>query len=134
MLCHLHCFTTGSQMSLTHTGSRGIWHQHLQSIPPQSLRAIATTPISRFACTLSTKEQPSSQAHAEDFALWTLISLWYETQISNTKQGPPNRLRLSELSVKDRSIRNLSSFVKWERQAFFTMLASSCICLLTKKK
>lgn len=50
----------------------------------------------------------------------------------NKKQGPPNLT--SRRSVKDSSIRNLCSFVKWESQAFFTMLASSCICLLTKKK
>lgn len=51
---------------------------------------------SRFARTLSAQEQHSSHACAEDFALWTLISLWYETQTSNTKQGPPNWIRLSE--------------------------------------
>lgn len=31
-----------------------------------------------------------SHPRAEDFALWTLIALWYEAQISNTKQGPPS--------------------------------------------
>lgn len=30
-----------------------------------------------------------SRPCAEDFALWTLIALWHEAQISNTKQGPP---------------------------------------------
>lgn len=98
LLCHPHRFSTGSQVSLTHTSFRAtvIWHQP-PGVDPRSFPLCdCHSSISRFARTLSAQEQRSSRARTEDFALWTLISLWYETQTSNTKQGPPNRLRLSE--------------------------------------
>lgn len=122
--------------------SRRAEHTELQSCqdlasppgvnPCPALGAAAPAPSSALL-TNSTPKSSLPPSTAEDFALWTLISLWNEAQASSTKQGPPHWLELQE---KHRRQVQQEFMLIWEgeSQAFFTTLASSGICLLTKKK
>lgn len=78
----------------------------LELIPPQPLCAAATTPSSALL-TDSAPKSSFQQAQAEDFALWTLISLWNEAQ---------SKVHLTDYdsrrSTGDKSIRNSCSFGK----------------------
>lgn len=111
--CHLHHFTTGSQVSRTHTSSRAamIWHQP-SGVNPSSVPVCCCHDSQQcFAHRLGTKEQLSSR-HRPRTSLFGLLSP------SGTRPKSPARSKVhltdygSRRSAKDRSIRNSCSFVK----------------------
>lgn len=97
-----------------------------QSIPPQPCVLLPQLPA--VLCSRTQHQRAAfQQAQGEDFALWTLISLWKEAQTCSMKQGPPHWLQLPEKTGP-------SGIHLWRGKTGFLYYTGIILHLFTDKK